>query len=194
MISVRLARILINLSGVKSEQRILDPFCGLGTILQEAMFMGLDVYGIELDKKRYGQIIENLQWFKKEYDIKNEFKIKLGSAKRVKYFFKKNSVSAIVTEPYMGPFMKKMPGKKKAVSIVKKLEDIYEGMLYSAKDVLKKGSRIVMVVPRFQTKEGVVKVGIKEIIKKTGYRLYKKPILYKEKWHVIERLIYVFKK
>ncbi|MEM4330781.1 MAG: hypothetical protein QW273_02110, partial [Candidatus Pacearchaeota archaeon] len=36
-ISPRLAKILINLSGIKKGETLLDPFCGIGVILQEAL-------------------------------------------------------------------------------------------------------------------------------------------------------------
>ena len=47
----RLAKILINLSEVKDEEILLDPFCGIGVILEEALLQNINVIGIDKDKK-----------------------------------------------------------------------------------------------------------------------------------------------
>lgn len=40
---------MINISGIK-EGVLLDPFCGIGSILQEAVLMGFDIRGVDIDK------------------------------------------------------------------------------------------------------------------------------------------------
>ena len=50
-ISPRLSKILINLSGAKPHDRLLDPFCGIGSILQEALIKKVNIYGIDKDKQ-----------------------------------------------------------------------------------------------------------------------------------------------
>ncbi len=47
----KLARCMVNLSGLKEGQTICDPFCGTGTILLEAESMGIRSVGIDFDKK-----------------------------------------------------------------------------------------------------------------------------------------------
>ena len=42
-ISLRLAKILINLSEIKANQMLLDPFCNIGTILQEALIKKINI-------------------------------------------------------------------------------------------------------------------------------------------------------
>src|SRR3989344_3016864 len=42
VISIRLAKILINISKAKDSDTLLDPFCGSGTILQEALLKGIN--------------------------------------------------------------------------------------------------------------------------------------------------------
>ena len=39
---ISLAKIIVNLSGAKQGERVLDPFCGYGTIVQEAAAAGFD--------------------------------------------------------------------------------------------------------------------------------------------------------
>ena len=67
-------------------------------------------------------------------------------------------------------------------------------MLAGASRILKNDGRVVMIVPRFKTKNKTIDINMKKIAKQTGFKIYKKPILYKEDWHVIERLIYILTK
>jgi len=49
-IDMKLARCMVNLSGLKEGQTLCDPFCGTGTILLEAESMGIHSIGIDFDK------------------------------------------------------------------------------------------------------------------------------------------------
>ncbi len=49
-IDMKLARCMVNLSGLKEGDVICDPFCGTGTILLEAESMGIHSIGIDFDK------------------------------------------------------------------------------------------------------------------------------------------------
>ena len=52
MLPPKLAQIMLNLSGAKPADTILDPFCGSGTILTEAMLMGYqDLVGSDVSSK-----------------------------------------------------------------------------------------------------------------------------------------------
>jgi len=46
----KLARCMVNLSGLKEGQTLCDPFCGTGTILPEAESIGIRSVGIDFDK------------------------------------------------------------------------------------------------------------------------------------------------
>lgn len=49
-IDIKLARCMVNLSGLKEGKTLCDPFCGTGTILLEAESMGISSIGIDFDK------------------------------------------------------------------------------------------------------------------------------------------------
>ena len=48
MLPPKLAQIIVSLSGTQPGQTVLDPFCGTGVVLQEALIMGAIVYGFDL--------------------------------------------------------------------------------------------------------------------------------------------------
>jgi tRNA (guanine10-N2)-dimethyltransferase len=49
-LDTKLARCIVNLSGLKEKDTVCDPFCGTGTILLEAESMGINSIGIDFDK------------------------------------------------------------------------------------------------------------------------------------------------
>ena len=60
-----LARVLVNLSGIKPGDRLLDPFCGTGGILIEAGLCGIDVSGRDISEEMVKGSETNLE----EYGI-----------------------------------------------------------------------------------------------------------------------------
>ena len=51
MLPVRLAQILVHLSGANRGEKVVDPFCGSGTIAGESALLGLESCNSDLDKK-----------------------------------------------------------------------------------------------------------------------------------------------
>jgi tRNA G10 N-methylase Trm11 len=46
---------------------VLDPFCGTGVVLQEALLMGYDAYGSDLSEKMVEYSTANLKWLEEKY-------------------------------------------------------------------------------------------------------------------------------
>jgi len=55
------ARLLVNLSAVPRGGRLLDPFCGAGSILIEAALMGIEAHGSDRDPRMVEGARENLE-------------------------------------------------------------------------------------------------------------------------------------
>ena len=187
--SIRLAKILVNLSEAKKE--VMDPFCGTGTILQEALLMGYSVIGIDTsinDAKR------NIDWIGNDYSKKA--RLLRGDARKVSNYVRE--VEAIVTEPYLGPYIRRTLEKNEALKIRSELERLYFAFLNEASKIVR--GRVVMIAPRFRTRGGEVALNFDSIISKTGFRKanvlkgIEIPIVYRYKTSKIERLIYVLEK
>lgn len=63
----KIARALVNLSIVKKQGVLLDPFCGTGGILLEAALMGIHVIGSDIQEKMIHGCRKNLEF----YQLKN---------------------------------------------------------------------------------------------------------------------------
>ena len=106
-ISIRLAKILINLSGAKPRDTLMDPFCGIGTVLQEAMLMGMDVIGGDKEKSCIDASKENLEWIRKTYNPSGTYRLIHTDARQITRFVPR--VDCVATETYLGPFIKNYP-------------------------------------------------------------------------------------
>ena len=181
----RLCRIMINLSGAKGGV-LLDPFCGIGSVLQEAILMGFDVRGIDIDNEAIEGCRENLDWVSIEYEKKfNENNLHVGDARRLTDHFKESSVDAIVTEPYLGPPLKNQPTERGAIEILRDLEPLYKDAISSMLRVLKPSKRIVIVAPAFNVDGKILSLPLKNV---------KKSFLDYEEYHKTIRQINVIEK
>lgn len=63
-LSLRVARALVNIAvGDNIDQKLIDPCCGVGTVVIEALSMGIDVCGWELNKHIAKNAERNLEFF-----------------------------------------------------------------------------------------------------------------------------------
>ena len=70
-ISARLARVFLNLSGVSKGRTVLDPFCGSGTILSEALLVGANCIGVDRNPGRIENARKNLEWLSSKPGVRD---------------------------------------------------------------------------------------------------------------------------
>lgn len=163
-ISPRLAKILINLSKVKQGEILLDPFCGIGTILQEALLQNVKVIGVDKDRKAIDCSELNLKWFnfnKENYTLIN------GDSSIIKIL----EVDGIATEPDLGELQKRMPSEEKAKEITKNFEKLMSNVLKNLKKYVK--GRIVFTAPLIQTENKRIPCNFDSIRLRAGLRIVK---------------------
>ena len=170
----RLARIMVNLSG-KGKGILLDPFCGIGTVLQEAALMGFTFWGVDTNNDVIPWARRNLKWLLRSYDLSSpgfEERIQRGDARKLPDLFPINSIDAIVTEPDLGPALKRKPDLNRARRITRKLTPLYERFLRGSKEILKSGGTIVVVSPRFELKSGPpVRINMEALASRAGLEI-----------------------
>lgn len=114
-----LARVLVNLSGVKPGEHVLDPFCGTGGILIEAGLGGVGVHGLDVKEEMVEGCRKNLE----EYGIINH-DIREEKVSEADEIFDMEQFSAIVTDLPYGQASKKT---EKSVSEFLELIESFEG-------------------------------------------------------------------
>ena len=131
-LDLKLSRCIVNLSGLKEGDTLLDPFCGTGTILLQAEAMKIKAIGIDYDEIMCKITRKNLQV--------NGFSSKIINSTYHEMQNIRNKVDAIVTDlPYgisskssispkklIKDFASMVPKRKKLVMVYKKGLDIPE--------------------------------------------------------------------
>jgi len=167
----RLAKILVNLSSCLPEKSLLDPFCGVGTILQEALLAKAHVTGVDIDPWCIEASRNNLGWLKNEYKLKNaSYRALQGNARSLTAQVREETIDCIATEPDLGPVLSHFPTERYARGIVDKLKPMYTDFLEEAFRVLRKEGKLVIVVPYIKTRtESTVTLNIEEKAKAIGF-------------------------
>ena len=170
-----------------TKKTLLDPFCGMGTILAEALLQGWNVIGSDQSPRVIKKAEENLLWL---LPSDKNWKLFVSDATHVSE--KIETVDAIVTEPFLG---KPNISDTNVRDIVTGLEKLYIGCLKDWAIVLKRDAKIVIVFPKFIIggKTYVVKKAI-DSCETLGYTKVLGPIEYSRPQAIVRREFYVFKK
>jgi tRNA G10 N-methylase Trm11 len=171
----RLARIMINMAACTEGKVLLDPFCGVGTILQEALLSKAKAIGVDINRWCVEAATRNLEWLKDEYALESaEYRVLQGDVHRLSEKIGWNQVDCIATEPDLGPALRQIPTTSYAMRIVEKLEPLYYGLLEEAYKVLKTDGRLVFASPYIKTRsEKPVTMGIEGKAVEIGFeRVY----------------------
>jgi tRNA G10 N-methylase Trm11 len=151
----RIARIMVNLSACTPGKTLLDPFCGVGTILQEALLEDVMVVGTDVNAWCAKAAEENLEWLTQEYDLKNsDFRVIQGEVGKLAQKVGLDSVDCIVSEPDLGPALRDIPTGPYAQKIIAKLKPLFYGFIEQAYRALRSGGRLVLVTPYIRTRSG----------------------------------------
>ena len=133
----RIARGLVNISCIKKDELLLDPFCGTGGILLEAGLIGINVAGADIEEKMVSGCKQTLEEYKVKYsDI---VCTDIGSIRS--YF---DYVDAVVTD---------LPYGKSTTTKGEDMNKLYDRAFKSIKEVLKTGKRAVIGLPNTESIE-----------------------------------------
>lgn len=189
-ISPRLAKILIELSGAKENAVLLDPFCGIGVILQEALLQKINVIGIDKDKEATQKAGKNIAWLKKKYSIQASFKILRADSRKIIL----DKIDAIATEPELGILLKEIPKKEETEKIKREFETLVISVFNNLKKYLKNKGRIAFTSPYIKTNHGRISCDIRKIEEATGLKQIGNGIEEFREEQIVGRMIFVLEK
>ncbi|MBS3087405.1 hypothetical protein J4226_02310 [Candidatus Pacearchaeota archaeon] len=182
-ISPRLSKILINLSGAKPHDKLLDPFCGIGSILQEALIKKINVHGIDKEKEATTDAEKNLRWLTQEYNIQTKYTIINEDSRRAPDL----QFNAIATETPLGKLLTKKPSDNQAKQLIQNFEAYMIPILKHLKKIKKPSSKIAITFPVIRN----LHVDTQKITEKAGLKIYMQPILESRQDQFISRDILV---
>jgi tRNA (guanine10-N2)-dimethyltransferase len=182
---------------------ILDPFCGSGTILSEAITAGVSCIGVDRDRNRIENSKQNLEWLSKTLKTPTKlYSLKVGDSTRLEAVMGDVRVDAIVTEPILLPKIDVAPTIDKAKKMIRNSGRLYSESLYSMAAVVRKGGRVVIVAPSLRAEEGRDVSVLLENVGAAGlvpFQPTQEPVEYPvriahENTRWIKRLVYVFER
>jgi len=178
MLPPKLAKIMVNLARIPKDGTILDPFCGTGTVLCEAMLLGYkNLIGTDNDEQSLKATEKNIGWLRKNFHLfktnalKAQIQLFKQDARTISKIIKPKSIDAIITEPYLGPPLKGKESPQEIKGIILTLENLYLESLREFKRVLKSDGTIVFAIPIFQIKKHLINLDLKEKIKEIGFQI-----------------------
>ncbi len=126
----KLGRCMVNLARAKIGELVLDPFCGTGSVMVEAALIGCRVLGFDVQRRMAEGCRKNLEHF----SVKPEGLVIADSRE-----LPLTRIDCIVTDPPYG---------KSATTMKSTTKQIVEGVLSSARSLLREGQRICIASPK----------------------------------------------
>ncbi|MGD6934690.1 MAG: TRM11 family SAM-dependent methyltransferase [Candidatus Bathyarchaeia archaeon] len=167
----RLAKIMVNLSGCIEGKTLLDSFCGVGTVLQEALLLKAHVLGTDINQWCIKAAEDNLEWLKNEYELRNvDYRVVQSDVGFLSRKMGRETVDCIVSEPDLGPALRQVPTTPYAQKVIEKLTPLFFGFVEEAYKVLKPNGTLVVVTPYIVARsKQVVTMPINEKAAEVGF-------------------------
>ncbi len=151
MLPPKLAQILINLAAPNQPARLLDPFCGTGVVLQEALLLGYDVYGTDLAQKMIDYSQANLDWLQQTAHINGKVTLATADAMDARW---QAPIDAVATETYLGQPFSAPPSPSKLTEVRGNCDHIIGTFLKNLADQLESGTPVAVAVPAWRASDG----------------------------------------
>ena len=167
----RLAKIMVNLTRCTPGKTFLDPFCGVGTILQEALLAKAKVIGLDINRWCVEAAKRNLDWIRQEYSLRDaDYTVLQGDARDMMRKIH-GGIDCIATEPDLGPALREVPTAPYAQKIVDDLKPLFEDFLSESHQVLRERGYLAVVTPYIRVRSGKpVTMGLRRVAETIGFR------------------------
>ncbi len=163
MLPPKLAQIIINLANPTRRGIVLDPFCGTGVLLQEALLMDFSVYGSDIEPRMVDYSRENIDWLKSRLDWLARSIDEHKSARVIlevqdaTAFQNHDVIDAVASETYLGKPFTSFPGNNVLNQTTADCNLIIKKFLSSIRTQLPRGARLCLAVPAWQVRPGQFK-------------------------------------
>ncbi|MBX4190869.1 methyltransferase domain-containing protein [Candidatus Saccharibacteria bacterium] len=185
MLPPKLAQTIINLAAGRPETRIgkrwdsgdglgrflvLDPFCGTGVILQEALLMGYSVYGTDIDPRMVDYTKKNLQWLvKNKPEIEGKVTIEQADATSYQW----PGFSTIASEVFLGRSLAKFPDEMTLKQVISDANTIIKKFLKNLAPQLKTDQVLCLAIPAWRRPGGqMVNLPVIDHLTEMGYNYW----------------------
>ena len=167
MLPPKLAQMMVNIAAGDKSKTLLDPFCGSGTVLGEALLMGYtDVVGADLSPEAVADTKAYLEWIEKAHpEFKGRWRVMQSDARTIDKLLPAESVGAIVAEPFLGP---PQNGRETPEQLKKVMNDdlvpLYRDAIASLSKLLTPRGSAVFSFPVFNRNKGPIFTPVTQVM------------------------------
>jgi len=169
-ISPRVAKIMVNLTRCSPGKVFLDPFCGVGTLLQEALLARAKVIGVDINRWCVDSAKRNLEWTAREYSLADaDYTVVQGDVRKLASRIG-GEIGCIATEPDLGPALREIPTVPYALKIIENLTPLFDDFLSESYEIMISGGYLAVVTPFIKTRSNKpVTMNIQSMAKEVGF-------------------------
>lgn len=148
MLPPKLARTMVNLAGGSGLKSLLDPFCGSGTVLQEAALLGVpQLVGSDNQEAAITRTKQNWQWLVRRRGVKAQLQLFTVGLEQLSSKINNRKFASVVSEPFLGPPLSGKETSKQLAAIYLSLTQDYTRWVGYLANLLASNGRLVMVWP-----------------------------------------------
>lgn len=168
MLPPKLAQIILNLTvGPRQAVSVLDPFCGTGVLLQEALLMGYQVYGSDLEPRMIEYSRTNLDWLAQSYRLSSD-SYHLAQADATTHRWSPRP-DVIACETYLGTPFATPPRPDVLTPVVHHVNIIHRKFLQNVAQQFPSGTPLCVAVPAWPQKQGFRHLPVLDSLGEMGY-------------------------
>ncbi len=192
MLPPKLAQVLVN---VTRGEVVVDPFCGTGVVLQEALLLGREVHGSDLAAEMVAASQTNLAWLGEQVAGLPAWTVEEANAREVKL----PPNAAVVSEGYLGPNLHHVPLPDVLHQIRSDLRELYVATLKNWAAQLPAGAEVSLCVPAWRVGAKWSYLELVDELPKLGYTLkgfmcVQSPLLYSRDDQTVGRQLLLLRK
>ena len=186
-------------AGSRPVVTILDPFCGTGTVLQEALLAGYDVVGTDLSQKMVDYTTENLSWLQSTFTTPGRpvgRVIDIHQADATTHRWPNGThLTAVVCETYLGQPFSAPPASQKLAEVAGNCNRIITGFLTNIRPQLAPNAPLCIAVPAWYDASGnATHLPLIKNLQQLGYyQLNRTPLIYRRPDQIVARELLVLK-
>ena len=186
-------------AGSRPVVTILDPFCGTGTVLQEALLAGYDVVGTDLSQKMVDYTTENLSWLQSTFTASSRpigHIIDIHQADATTHRWPDSQhLAAVVCETYLGQPLSAPPAPQKLAEVAGNCNHIITGFLANIRLQLAPNTPLCIAVPAWYDASGqAAHLPLIKNLQQLGYyQLNHTPLIYRRPDQIVARELLVLR-
>lgn len=206
MLPPKLAQILINLATGPSwsqtpKSLLLDPFCGSGVVLQEALLMGYPVFGSDLSPRMVDFSQKNLHWLSSHYPLSQKIPpYTLAVADATSFHWPQNP-AFIASELYLGRPLSKLASDHELAAFIAASRTLVWQFLQNLAPQIHPGTTLALALPAWARPDNTfATIGPLDDILSLGYNYLdyqhgnEAPLLYFRKQQLVARHLITLRK